>query len=113
MAVKHYFLIAACLLPFGTVACAQTFEINGQSNTTSSAPQPKKAKRAPSAGNSGSPRTDTGMGWGSSIEVARQARAAQEALDKGNYTAAMDYATRANRAAPQNPDFWFLLAYDA
>src|SRR5215469_6025883 len=53
------------------------------------------------------------MGWGSSIEVARQARAAQDALNKGNYAAAMEYATRATRAAPQNPDFWFLLAYAA
>jgi tetratricopeptide (TPR) repeat protein len=92
---------------------AQTFEINGQSNTSSSAPAQKKGKKAPSRGSAGGSRADTGMGWGSSIEVARQARAAQEALDKGNYAAAMDYATRATRAAPQNPDFWFLLAYAA
>ena len=53
------------------------------------------------------------MGWGSSIEVARQARAAQDALNKGNYAAAVDYAQRATRSAPHNPDFWFLLGYSA
>ena len=53
------------------------------------------------------------MGWGNSIEVARQARAAQDALNKGNYRAAADFAERAAKAAPQNPDFWFLLGYSA
>ena len=53
------------------------------------------------------------MGWGSSIEVARQARAAQDALRRNDYTGAMNFAQRATKAAPQNPDFWFLLAYSA
>ena len=53
------------------------------------------------------------MGWGSSIEVARQARAAQDALRRHDYNSAFNYAQRATKAAPQNPDFWFLLAYSA
>ncbi len=106
------FIISASLLLAGSVALAQTFEINGQGSTTSTAPV-KRGRKAPAQGQAGASRSDTGIGWGSSIEVARQARAAQEALDKGNYAAALDYATRATRAAPQNPDFWFLLAYAA
>ena len=115
MSVRSIFILFCCLLLAGSVAVAQTFEINGQSSTSSSAPAAKKGKgkRSSSQSSATTPRSDTGMGWGSSIEVARQARAAQEALDKGNYSAAMDYATRATRAAPQNPDFWFLLAYAA
>ena len=51
------------------------------------------------------------MGWGNSIEVARQARAAQEALNKGEYGTAVTFAERAAKAAPQNTDFWFMLGY--
>jgi tetratricopeptide (TPR) repeat protein len=51
------------------------------------------------------------MGWGSSIEVARDARAAREALQRNDYRSAVNYADRAAKAAPGNPDFWFLLAY--
>lgn len=53
------------------------------------------------------------MGWGSGIEVARQARAAQTAIEHGDYRAAVNYAQQATRLAPQNPDLWFTLAYAA
>ncbi len=53
------------------------------------------------------------MGWGSSIAVAREARAAREALGKNDYRAAAAHAGRAAKAAPQNPDLWFLFAYAA
>ncbi len=53
------------------------------------------------------------MGWGNSIEVAREARAAQNALQHGDATAATTHAQRAVNAAPQNPDLWFTLAYAA
>ena len=112
MSARRTLMIAGCLLLGGGVAFAQTFEINGQSSTSSNSPA-ERGKKAPGQTKAGTSRSDVGMGWGSSIEVARQARAAQQALDKGNYAAAMEYATRATRAAPQNPDFWFLLAYAA
>lgn len=112
MLARRTLITVVFVLLAGTAGFTQTFEINGQNNTTSTNPS-KKGKKTSAPGNTSASRSDTGMGWGSSIEVARQARAAQEALDKGNYTAAMDYATRATRAAPQNPDFWFLLAYAA
>ena len=99
-----------CMLLAGMSASAQTFEINGQSTNTSTAP--KKSSRS-SAKRASAPSSDSSMGWGSSIEVARQARAAQEALRHNDYNGAMNYAQRATKAAPQNPDFWFLLAYSA
>jgi tetratricopeptide (TPR) repeat protein len=53
------------------------------------------------------------MGWGASIEVAREARAAQTALQHGDASGAALHAQRAVNAAPQNPDLWFTLAYAA
>ena len=53
------------------------------------------------------------LGWGSNIQNARLARAAEEALKNGNYTAALDYAQRAAQAAPNDPQLWFLLGYAA
>jgi len=106
-------LLALALLCSVSLACstyAQTFEINGQSSEQKQKPGQKK-KTAPSQsqeqGSSG------GMGWGQSIEVGRNARAATEALKKGNYSAAMNYAQRMTQAAPNDPKNWFLLAYTA
>ena len=107
MLQKVSWQLAGCLL-LVSFGLGQTFEINGQGSTASNTPKksrPAKKGTAPSA--------DTGMGWGSSIEVARQARAAQQALDKGNYRGAADFAERAAKVAPQNSDFWFLLGYSA
>ncbi|MGB9361543.1 MAG: tetratricopeptide repeat protein, partial [Candidatus Sulfotelmatobacter sp.] len=53
----------------------------------------------------------SGFGWGSSIEVSRQARAAQDALKRNDYTAAVGFAERAAKSAPQNAELWFLLGY--
>lgn len=100
----------------------QTFEINGQS-TQSSKPSParpakKSAPRsAPSGKSAGQPapwaRESQGIGWGSSIQVSRVARAAQDAMRRGENGKAADFAQRAAQAAPQNPDFWFLYGYTA
>ncbi len=51
------------------------------------------------------------MGWGSSIEVGRNARAAESELKKGNAAEAASAAERAVKAAPQNARLWFLLGY--
>lgn len=92
--------ISSCPAPL----YAQTFEINGKNSTSSPAPAEKKQS-------SSSP--EPGIGWGSGIEVARQARAAQDAIQRGDYRAAVGYAQRAAESAPQNPDLWFTLAYAA
>ncbi len=45
--------------------------------------------------------------------MARQARAAQDALKRNDYAAAVSFAERAAKSAPQNPELWFLLGYCA
>jgi tetratricopeptide (TPR) repeat protein len=87
------------------MALGQTFEVGGATSAPSSkTSRSKKQANAPS---------DSSMGWGSSIEVARQVRAAQDAIRRGDYAAAMNSAQGVVKSAPQNADFWFLLAYSA
>src|ERR1700678_1243689 len=53
------------------------------------------------------------LGWGSNIQNARLARAAQLALERGDHTLALDYAEPAAQSAPNDPQLWFLLGYAA
>ncbi len=53
------------------------------------------------------------LGWGSNIQNARLASSAEQAIAAGNYVEALDYAQRAARAAPGDPQIWFLLGYAA
>lgn len=99
-AFKGSALLAVLIV--AVAGAAQTFEINGQNSSTKSAPGKKP-----------STHSETGMGWGSSIEVAREARAAQTALQHGDAREAVEHAQRAVNAAPQNFDLWFTLAYAA
>ena len=95
------------------LAWTQTFEINGQqtqpSATSPNGSQPGAKKSAAATGSTG----DNGIGWGSSIEVGRLARAAEDALRRGNPGQAADYAERAVKAAPGDNKLWFLLGYTA
>lgn len=96
---------AAILLLACTGLAGQTFEVGPQAN------QPAKGTKEKSPRRQANP--DSGMGWGSSIAVAREARAAREALQKNDYRTAASHAARAAKSAPQNPDLWFLYAYAA
>src|SRR3954451_24571828 len=92
-----------------SLAAAQTFSVEGQQPETQKkqsgkAPKGKAAAAAPSS-------TSNGIGWGSSIEVGRMARAAEQALKKHDYAGANNFAQRAVNAAPQNGKLWFLLGY--
>ncbi len=53
------------------------------------------------------------LGWGSNIQNARLARAAQQALQNGDHALALEYARRAALAAPEDAQLWFLLGYAA
>ena len=55
----------------------------------------------------------TDFSWGSGIEVARQARAADEALKRNDFAKAVAHAQQAVNAAPQDAELWFLLGYAA
>ncbi len=91
-------------------AMAQTFEVDGQQAqpAQNSAQNSSKKKNQPGQAANGA---DNGIGWGSSIEVGRLARAAEDALRRGNLGVAADYAQRAVNAAPQDNKLWFLLGY--
>ena len=98
---------------------AQTFEINPQPNPP--APSSGKGKKSSGKKSSSSPSSQSappeapsgGIGWGSGIEVAREARAAQQALNQGDYAKAVDFAQRAAKSAPGDTNIWFLLGYSA
>jgi tetratricopeptide (TPR) repeat protein len=93
------------ILPAAIPAAAQTFEVQGQQEKPSSTSPANPGAKKKGTG------AQSGIGWGSSIEVGRMARAAEDALQKGNYAAAASFAERAVKAAPQNPKLWFLLGY--
>jgi tetratricopeptide (TPR) repeat protein len=98
--------VLLAVITAATASAGQTFDVNGQS----ASPPPSKQSKKQTAPH---PNNETGMGWGSSIEVAREARAAQTALDHGDPRSAADHAQRAVNAAPQNYELWFTLAYAA
>ena len=97
----------------------QSFALDPQKGTGS----PKPSQSEPGGSGNGNPgnkeqpkaadQASQGLGWGSSIEVARQAHAAEDALKRGDYTAAVTFAEQAAKAAPQNADLWFLYGYAA
>ncbi|HUK47534.1 MAG TPA: tetratricopeptide repeat protein [Terriglobales bacterium] len=84
-------------------AAAQTFEVN----------QPSKGHARQKSNSAATNTENNGIGWGSGIETAREARAVDQALQKGDYPSAIASATRAAHSAPQNAELWFLLGYAA
>jgi tetratricopeptide (TPR) repeat protein len=90
-------LLAAAL---SCAAGAQTYKVGGDSPPQTQNDSDKTSQQK-------------SLGWGSNIETARLARAAEQALKNGNYSSAMDYAQRATQAAPNDPHLWFLLGYAA
>jgi tetratricopeptide (TPR) repeat protein len=93
---KWLSLSGACIFFLTAVGFSQTFDVNG-------------SQKSENQNQKGS----TNLGWGSSIEVARKARAAEDALKKNDYAGAVNYAEQAANSAPQNADLWFLLGYSA
>ena len=71
------------------------------------------AAKSPQAPMKQAQSADQPLGWGSNIENARLARAAELALQHGDHALAYDYARRAAEAAPSDPQLWFLLGYAA
>ena len=92
--------LAAAVSPMA----AQTFEIGGKPSKTQSEPARAAEKKSGQAAR-------PAIGWGSSIEVGRMARAAQQALRRGNHSQAATFAERAVKSAPNNASLWFLLGY--
>ena len=89
---------------------AQTYKVGDPGpqkpqNGTDQTPAPQAPPAQASSSNK--------LGWGSNIQNARLARAAEQALKNRNFAAAVDYAQRATQGAPNDPQLWFLLGYAA
>lgn len=92
---------------FSTASFGQTYEVKPDSSAQPAAQAGKPgASEKPSV-------TGQDMGWGSNIQNARLAHAAELALQKGDHALAFTYAQRAAQAAPNDPQLWFLLGYAA
>jgi len=114
MTLKRTLLLASfCVLAVCIGASSQTYEVNGQGGAPASAPASKDQKPQTSADQGEASANQGDLGWGSNIEVAREARAAQDALKRNDYASAITFAERAAKAASQNAELWFLLGYAA
>ena len=100
-------LLAVVLtLCMGVASQDQTFKVG------SDAKQPPPARPSP-AQSQPQQNPEKSLGWGSNIQNARLAHAAEEAIRNRNFAAAADYAQRAAQSAPNDPHLWFLLGYAA
>lgn len=110
MKARYALLKIACIWALAGVACAacaQTYQISpNASQNPPAAKEPQKGQAQP-------PPQEQPLGWGSNIQNARIARAAQLALQHGEKAQALDYARRAVHSAPNDPQLWFLLGYAA
>ena len=87
--------VTALIVAFASAVPAQTYKLGPSSEK----PQNKTDQ---------TPTQNKPLGWGSNIENARLARAAELALKEGNHAAAVDYARRAAESAPNDAQLWFL-----
>jgi predicted Zn-dependent protease len=101
---KSQFLATASLLVYLALACAVNAQVYNVGPDAAKSPQEQTNQKQPS---------DQPLGWGSNIQNARLARAAQLALQRGDKALALDYARHAAQVAPNDPQLWFLLGYAA
>jgi tetratricopeptide (TPR) repeat protein len=90
------------------LTCAADAQIYQVGPEASKSPQAQSNQAQPAAQS-----PDQSLGWGSNIQNARLARAAEMAIERGDHALALDYAQRAAKAAPNDPQLWFLLGYAA
>ena len=118
MTRNQFGLAFLCSLFLAGAGWTQTFEI-GQQPSQQQKPQGQKgkgtsAKAGARGGQSGLGCAATGLGgWGGSIEAGRYSRAAETALQQGNYGGAVNYAQHLVEVAPNDNCNWFLLGYTA
>src|SRR5882672_4334108 len=110
--MRYGFVLAALAVATCASGQDQTYKVNSGSaeppQTQKTRPQARPAEKRPQSESS-----EKELGWGSNIQTARLARAAENALRSHNYAAAVDYAQRAAQSAPNDPQLWFLLGYTA
>jgi len=97
---RHGIIPAVLAVALAAAAQDVTYKVNS-GTATPSADSPKQ------------PQSEKVLGWGSNIQNARLARAAENALRNHNFAAATEYAQRAAESAPNDVQLWFLLGYAA
>ena len=93
---------------FALVVVAFVCTVQGQTYTVGAGANGQPQAKPTQSQQSGQP-----LGFGSNIQNARLARAAQLALQRGDHAEAVNYAQRAVQATPNDPQLWFLLGYAA
>jgi len=113
--ISYFRVLLAASLAFTTSVAshAQTYKVNSGATDQ---PQQQEAQQQTDQHKAKQPQKNAQsqsdkLGWGSNIQNARLARAAEAALKSGNYAAAMDFAQRAAQSAPGDDKLWFLLGY--
>ncbi len=103
-------LFVSAVLAAGICAHAQdqTLKVN-----SGSAPPDAQTSRHARPAETQPQSTEKVLGWGSNIQNARLAHAAESALQRGDFAGAVDYAQRAAAAAPNDAQLWFLLGFAA
>ena len=113
MGSRIYFRYSFVWAMLAAAVCASGQDQTYKVNSGSAQPPPvQQTERQPQA-QSGPQSSEKALGWGSNIQNARLARAAESALRSHSYSAAADYAQRAAQSAPNDPQLWFLLGYAA
>jgi len=102
-------LVFLLISAFLGVSVAQTYKVNSGTPANSQPTTPQTSPQNSSTQNSSQKQ----LGWGSNIQNARLARAAEMALKSGHYSAAVEYAQRAAGNSPNDAQLWFLLGYAA
>lgn len=100
--LTSFCLVIGLGLPNLGIGQSQTFDVGGSSSSN------KQTNGKPTSG-----QNTNDFSWGAGIEVARQARAADEALKRNDYASAVAYAQLAAKSAPQDAELWYLLGYAA
>src|SRR4051794_8348484 len=90
--VRYSLLLCAAVV---ATACANAQEQTYKIGSGSPPPAQKPKSRSKQAPAQSSETTEKNLGWGSNIQNARLARAAENALKNHNYSAAVDFAQRA------------------
>ncbi len=107
MIVTPGFLKTACVSLFVSVFACSTLPAQTYSVAPGTSAKPRKQTEQTQA---------TGqqpLGFGTNIQNARLANAAESALKRGDYAVALVYAQRAAQAAPNDGQLWFLGGYTA
>ncbi len=109
IATRNCLKIKYILLLVLAVSCSlwgQTYQVGP---AAPQAPATQKPTQRPAQAPAAAPQ----LGWGSNIQDARLARAAELALKEGKHAEAANFAQKAALAAPNDPQLWILLGYAA